>query len=73
MSLLWEHAPFRSSEGNDIFKNAILGGGRNKTIQLCLNILRLSLRLLLFSLEIEQNSQNNFFYSEIQSLSGLPQ
>lgn len=54
MSLL-ENAPFGASKGNDIFKNEILGGGRNKTIQLCLNILRLSLRLLLFSSEIEQS------------------
>lgn len=45
-SLLWEHAPLGASESNDIFKNAILGGGRNITIQLCLNILRLSLRPL---------------------------
>lgn len=45
-SLLWQHAPLGASESNDIFKNAILGGGRNITIQLCLNILRLSLRPL---------------------------
>lgn len=45
-SLLWEHAPLGASESNDIFKNATLGGGRNITIQLCLNILRLSLRPL---------------------------
>lgn len=44
--------PIGAFEGNDIFKNTILGGGRNKIIQLCLNILRLSLRLL-----------NQFFFS----------
>lgn len=38
--------PLGSSEGNNTFKNVILGGGRNKTNQLCLNILRLSLRVL---------------------------